>query len=58
MTNVGEATSTKDEQSGKMINICTKYGFDIFIISGTYCGHRRQTKDNAMGTGKSSPQAS
>ena len=23
--------------------ICTKYGFDIFIISGSYGGHRRHT---------------
>ena len=26
-----------------MMNICTKYGFDIFIISGSYGGHRRHT---------------
>ena len=25
------------------MNICTKYGFDILIISGTYGGHRRHT---------------
>ena len=25
------------------MNICTKYGFDIFIISGSYGGHRRHT---------------
>ena len=24
-----------------MIKICTKYGFDILIISGSYGGHRR-----------------
>ena len=24
-----------------MMNICTKYDFDIFIISGSYGGHRR-----------------
>ena len=24
-----------------MMNICTKYGFDILIISGSYGGHRR-----------------
>ena len=23
------------------MNICTKYGFDILIISGSYGGHRR-----------------
>ena len=26
-----------------MITICTKYGFDILIISGSYGGHRRHT---------------
>ena len=26
-----------------MMNICTKYGFDIFIISDSYGGHRRHT---------------
>ena len=26
-----------------MLNICTKYGFDILIISGSYGGHRRHT---------------
>ena len=25
------------------MNICTKYGFDILIISGSYGGHRRHT---------------
>ena len=25
------------------INICTKYGVDSFIISGSYGGHRRHT---------------
>ena len=34
MTNVGGATSTKQAQSGNMINFCTKYGFDVIIISG------------------------
>ena len=29
-----------------MINICTKYGFDILIISGSYGGHRRHTTDD------------
>ena len=24
-----------------MMNICTKYGFDILIISSSYGGHRR-----------------
>ena len=56
MTNVGGATNTYEEQSRNMINICTKYGFDILIISGSYGGHRqqmtddsRQTPDNATG---------
>ena len=28
-----------------MMNICTKYGFDILIISGSYGEHRRPTPD-------------
>ena len=35
-------------QSRNLMNICTKYGFDILIISGSYGGHR-QTTDNARG---------
>ena len=31
------------------MNICTKYGFDILIISGSYGGHRRHTTDAATG---------
>ena len=42
MTNVGGATNTKEAQSRNMMNICTKYGFDILIISGSYGGHRRR----------------
>ena len=56
MTNVGGATNTYEAQSRNMMNICTKYGFDILIISGSYGGHRRhttyderQTPDNATG---------
>ena len=33
-----------------MINICTKYGFDILIISGSYGGHRRHTTDDGRRT--------
>ena len=29
-----------------MINICTKYGFDSLIISGSYGGHRSHTTHN------------
>ena len=54
--NVGGALNTLEAQSRNMMNICTKYGFDILIISGSYGGHRRhtaydgqQTTDNAMG---------
>ena len=43
MTNVGGATNTLEAQSRNMMNICTKYGFDILIISGSYGGHRRHT---------------
>ena len=41
MTNVGGATNTYEAQSRNIMNICTKYGFDILIISGSYGGHRR-----------------
>ena len=44
MTVVGGATKTS--QSRNMINICTKYGFDSLIISGSYGGHRRHTTDD------------
>ena len=51
MTNVGGATNTA--QSRNMMNICTKYGFDILIISGSYGGHNtddtQRTPDNATG---------
>ena len=40
MTNVGRATSIQMAQSRNMINICTKQGFDILIISGSDGGHR------------------
>ena len=33
-------------QSRNIINSCTKYGFDSFIISGSYGGHRRHTTDD------------
>ena len=33
--------NTWEAQSRNIMNICTKYGFDIFIISGSYGGHRR-----------------
>ena len=50
MTNVGGATNTKEAQSRNMLNICTKYGFDILIISGSYGGHRRHTTDDERRT--------
>ena len=31
-------------------NICTKYGFDSLIISGSYGGHRRHTTDDGQQT--------
>ena len=67
MTDVGGATNTKEAQSRNMINICTKYGFDSLIISGSYGGHRRHTTDDGrlttndgrrQGYGISSPQVS
>ena len=46
----GGATKTREAQSRNMMNICTKYGFDILIISGSYGGHRRQRQtDKARG---------
>ena len=58
MTDVGGATNTLEAQSRNMMNICTKYGFDILIISGSYGGHRRHTTDDGQrqGYGISSPQ--
>ena len=50
MTDVGGATNTYEVQSRNMINICTKYGFDSFIISVSYKGHRRHTTDNRRQT--------
>ena len=37
-----------------MINICSKYGFDSLIISGSYGGHRQHTTDKSQGYGISS----
>ena len=42
MTDVGGA------QSRNMINICTKYGFDNLIISGSYGEHRRHATDDRL----------
>ena len=36
MANVGGATNTWETQSRNMINICTKYGCGILIISGSH----------------------
>ena len=41
MTDVGGANNTWEAQSRNVINICTKYGIDLLIISGSYGGHRR-----------------
>ena len=43
MTNVAGVINTYEAQSRNMMNTCTKYGFDILIISGSYGGHRRHT---------------
>ena len=40
MSDIESATNTYEAQSRNMINICTKYGFDSVIISGSYGGHR------------------
>ena len=50
MTNVGGATNTYEAQSRNMMNNCTKYGFNNFIISGSYGGHRRHTTDDGRWT--------
>ena len=42
MTDVGGATNT-------YVNICTKYGFDSLIISGSYGRHRKHTTYNERG---------
>ena len=33
-----------------MMYICTKYGIDILIISGSYGGHKPHTTYNIQGT--------
>ena len=48
MTDIGGATF--EAQSRNMKNICTKYGFDSFIISGSYGGHGLQTTDDRRQT--------
>ena len=51
MNDVEGATNTHtNTQSRNMINICTKYGFDSLIISGSYGGHRRHTTDDGRHT--------
>ena len=50
MTDLVSTTNTQEAQSSNMINICTKYGFDILIISGSYGGHRRHTTDDGQQT--------
>ena len=40
MANVKGAQHTLEAHTRNMMNICTKYGFDILIISGSYGGHR------------------
>ena len=49
MANEGGATNTYEAQSRNMMNICTKYVFDILIISCTYGGQRRRMTDIATG---------
>ena len=59
MTKVGGATVTLEAQSRNMMNICTKYGFDIlklFMVvmvdtDDTRCttDDNRWTQDNAKG---------
>ena len=46
MVNVGGATNTLETQSMNMLNICTQYGFDILIVSGSYGGQRRHMTDD------------
>ena len=50
MTNVGGATNTKEVQSKNMMNICTKYGFDILIISVVMVDRRHMTNDRRRTT--------
>ena len=40
MSDIGGETNKLEAQSRNMINICTKYGFDSLIVSGSYGGHR------------------
>ena len=41
MSDIEGSSNSYEAQSKNMINICTKYGFDSLIISGSYGGHRR-----------------
>ena len=50
MTDIGDATNTLEAQSRNMMNICTKYGFDRIIISGSFCVHRQHTTDDGRRT--------
>ena len=51
-TDLGGATKTLEAQYRDKINICTKYGVDSFIISGSYAGHIRHMTDNGRRTTK------
>ena len=47
MANVGGTTNTYVAQSRNMMNICTKFEYNILMISGSYGGLLRHTTDNA-----------
>ena len=49
MAYVGGSTCSQETQAWNMMNICTKYGFDILITSGSYSGHRRHTRHTTPG---------
>ena len=40
MANVGAPPISRRHNPGTLVNLCTKYEFDILIISGSYGGHR------------------
>ena len=50
MTDVRGTTNNQEVQSRNMINTCSKSGFDSFIISGSYGGHRRHKTDDGRRT--------
>ena len=50
MSDVGGTTNTYEAQSRNVINICNKYGFDIFLVVMVDTDDTRRTTDERQGT--------